>query len=206
MNWTPGRAILKASNVNYDDLHKKSNVSNQNRLKILKENLYTCRTCGGTYKSYLMMDLIKDKEQRYYDTYCRACYTITHLNSGVSDNIEIYQSTMSQIDIVKNTIDYIINNNRLPKPIEIDSKIIHVPISALEYIILLNHINPPNFENYKIFFSDRFNTNFINQNYNNMMFVDETINDDTNNIACGEIQEYSICQNDIDVLNDKFRK
>ncbi len=206
MHWTPVRSILKPSNVVYDELHKKTNVSNQDRLKILKENAYSCRGCGGTYKSYLMMDLIKDKEPKYYDTYCRACYTITHLNSGVSDNIELYQSTMSQLDIVKTTVDYIINNNKIPKPIEIDPKIIHVPISILEYIILLNHINLPNFENYKIFFSNKFTTNFITQNYNNMTFIDENINDDEGDIVYNQIQEYSICQNDIDILNDKFRK
>lgn len=200
MNWTPARDVLLLKNVKFGELHAKLKTNAQDRLKILKGNSYTCRTCGGTYRSYLIMDLIK--EEKCYDTYCRACYTLTHLNTGVSDGIDLYYSTMSQLDIVKKTIDYVINNNKLPLPVDIDPEIKSVYISIVEYIILLNHIDTNKFLNYKIFFNDNFGINFITQNYNCMGFVDESSFE--NNIIESQIPNYEMCDDDINIFNENF--
>jgi len=205
MNWSSvTRSTLKPTKIEFGDLHKKLKVNNQDRLKILKDNLYTCRTCGGTYRSYLMMDLIK--AEKCYDTYCRACYNVTHLNTGMLDGIDLYHSTITQLDIIRKTVDYVINNNKLPLPIEIDPEIKCVPISLLEYINLLEHIDTKIFGNYKIFFNDKFGINFITQNYNCMGFIDEASFENSNNNTEIQIEDSELCQDDIDALNKKFRK
>jgi hypothetical protein len=188
MEWKEPRDVLNHAKINYIDIGTKLNMTSQNRIKILKNNGYTCRTCGGVYRTYLMMDLIK--EQKCHDTYCSACYVITHLNNNVHEYIDLYYSTMSQLDIIRNTINNVIANGKIPLPYEIDPEIKSVSLSTLEYINFFNHVNE--FDNYKFFFNEKFNTYFVTNNYNNLSFVDETELVPENDINCPEIKEHKM--------------
>lgn len=179
MIWEKERDKLYPQTSKFQDFGHTEQISRNERCKILQKYNSTCRYCGGKYQKYLMCTYIPNT--RSNDICCRACYIITHLNSGLFDEIKIYYSTMSQVEIVRETINYIINNNEIPHPIDIDKNIKKVPISVLEYInIINNHENlskkasdtcPIELKNFKIFFSKNFDINFIINNYGHEMMI-----------------------------------
>ena len=174
MNWLSERDTILPQCENYRDFGFNDNFSKKIRNEILAINNYTCRYCGGIYPKYLISCYIL--QSKCNDIVCRACYIITHLNSGLFNEINLYYSEMSQIDIIRKTIDLIIKNNQIPLPSLIDENIKILPISILEFINILNNIEevPNEFKNYKIFFTQKFNINFIINNYGNQMinFID----------------------------------
>lgn len=170
MEWFNARDVLKPEKINFKNLFFKPTHNDQDKNILLKKHNYTCRTCGGHYKSYLIFTYIQ--KENIFDLYCGACHNITHLNTGHSKCMDIYYSEMTQIDIIKNTVEYVINNNHLPQPYQLDPKVKTVQISLFEYINLMEHISDDTFKNYKLFFNDNFNTTFITHNYRNM-FMEE---------------------------------
>ncbi|ARF09715.1 hypothetical protein Indivirus_2_94 [Indivirus ILV1] len=169
MNWNNPRDNLIHIAENFRDFGHYDKISKSERDIILSENNYTCRYCGGVYAKYLMATYIPHAKMS--DASCRMCYIITHLNYGNYHEIKIYYSLMPQLDIVKKSVEYIIENNRIPNPKMIDNNVYLVPISVLEYINIINSCDkqPDELNNYKIFFSERLNVNFILENYGNKM-------------------------------------
>jgi hypothetical protein len=151
--------------------------------KILIENNYSCRYCGGVYYKYLMSSYIPAIKSS--DIACRLCYLITHLNNGNYSELKVYYSTMSQLDIVRKTVQSIIDNDEVPFPNIIDPNIKTSPISILEYINILNNYTeeptPEILSNYKIFFSEKLNTEFINCNYGNQFIQNSKNKENKNN-------------------------
>jgi hypothetical protein len=90
---------------------------------------------------------------------------------------------MSQLDIVKKTAEYIIDNDEVPFPNKIDPNIKTSPLSILEFIkILNNYVDeevPEILSNYKIFFSKKLNTDFILSTYGNQ-FIEPNDVQETN--------------------------
>lgn len=169
MNWSAVRDTLSPKCENFKDFGHYDKISKKDRTKILAENNYSCRYCGGIYSKYLMSTYIPSVKSS--DIACRACYLITHLNYGNYTELRVYYSTMSQLDIVKKTVDYIIDNDEVPLPNIIDPNIKTSPLSILEFINVLNNYSdepvPEILSNYKIFFSNKLNTDFITSNYGN---------------------------------------
>jgi len=180
MEWTTPRDSLIPTKINFKNLYFKPKVDDLDRNKILKKVNYTCRTCGGTYKAYLILTyVLKDN---CYDMYCGACHIITHLNIGLPKGIDLYCSKMSQLDIIKKTVDYIITNQQIPNPKHIDPLIEQSPISLFEYINILDNISNGEFADYKIFFNENYNINFITYNYGAINpFLDGDNNDNMDN-------------------------
>lgn len=171
MNWSTPRDIIIAKCPNFRDFGHTDKISKQERMKILSLNNYSCRYCGGIYPKYLICCYLDDKKCN--DICCRICYLITHLNYGMFREMKLYYSTVSQLDIIKNTITYIIENNDVPLPTHIDKNVKLPPITLLEYIsILSNSTNmPKELKDYKIFFSSKLNTDFVLRNYGDMLFT-----------------------------------
>ena len=169
MNWQKNRDDLKPICNNFRDFGHYDKTTKANRNKILVENNYSCRYCGGTYAKYLMLSYIPTAQIN--DVCCRLCYIITHLNYGMYNEVELYYSELSQTDIVKKTAEYIIDNSEVPEASIIDKDICTVSISLLEYINILNNVNEDfiieELANYKIFFSKNLNIDFIMNNYGN---------------------------------------
>ena len=180
MNWLKERDIIIPTCENFRDFGYSDNFSKKIRNDILAENNYTCRYCGGVYPKYLISCYIQ--HAKCNDILCRACYLVTHLNVGLFRELKLYYSVMTQTEIIKKTIDYIINNNEIPIPTIIDNDIKLPPISLIEYINILNSADstPPEFKNYKLFFTHKFNTNFIFNNYGNQMLTFINKNDNKN--------------------------
>ena len=211
MEWKEPRIILNATKVIFTHSHSKPKLTDQERNKLLKMHNYSCRSCGGTYKSHLISTYIIQED--CHDVYCSACHAITHLNNGIPKSIDIYYSTLSQLDIVKKTVNYVIVNGFIPLPTEIDPQVELSPISLFEYVNLLDHIDDTTFKNYKIFFNKDFGINFITKNYNDeSLFVED---DDENNENCQDeeskvnpiiLNTHTLCEKECDVLKELFTK
>jgi hypothetical protein len=200
MEWTDARDTLTPTKINYKNLYYKPVIGGMDRNKILKGCNYTCRTCGGVYKTYLMLSYVLKDD--CYDMYCNACHIITHLNIGLPKGIDVYSSKLSQLDIIKKTVDYIVENNRMPKLQDIDPKIEDSPISLFEYVNLLDHIDSQ-FADCKIFFNGDFNITFITNNYGSINpFVDgdDTVGDEI------ELNVHKLSENDDIILKKLFYK
>lgn len=210
MNWQTKRDNLVPSCDNFRDFGHYDKNSRAARNKILVENNYTCRFCGGVFPKYLILSYIQ--RAGVSDVSCKLCYTITHLNYGLFNDIEIYYSKVSQVDIVKKTTEYIIENNDVPEPYLIDADISTVSISILEYINILNNLDSIDstnsineLDNYKIFFTKNLNTDFVTNNYGNPF-----INTDINNENCQSnkinIKKHIDSQEEIDLFKKVFGK
>ena len=174
MDWQKIRYELSIKSEKFRDFGHNDKIAKNVRNDLLKTFNYTCRHCGGVYHKYMICTYIPDCKSN--DILCRLCYLITHLNYGVYKELKVYYSHLSQIDIIRKTVDLIIENDRIPTPLEIDPNILQVPISILEYINIINNYDEPveYLKNYKIFFSQRLDINFIITNYGNNMitFID----------------------------------
>ena len=137
MNWKEVRDELKIRSEKFRDFGHYDKISKNVRIDLLKTHNNTCRYCGGVYPKYLICTFISDVKTN--DLCCRACYLITHINYGLYKELRLYYSHMKQIDIVKKTIEFIIDNDRIPLPFEIDPDILQTPISLLEFINIVNN-------------------------------------------------------------------
>lgn len=204
MNWLKERDIITSKCENFRDYGHNDKFSKSARMKILVDNNYSCRYCGGIYPKYLICSYIPSKKCN--DVCCRICYIITHLNCGFFQEVRMYYSTMSQLDIIKKTINYIIENNEIPLANKIDNNIQLPPISLIEYINILNNYDtiPECLNNYKIFFSNKMNLDFIVNNYGNKMitFVDPVkISEDTDKIKLDDtIEKHIPTQEEVDLF------
>ncbi len=176
MNWTQPKEILsiKINNINNKS---KGNDWSKKRLEALVANDYTCTFCGAKYLKYLIGIPCNDDIK----ISCRACYLITHINMGFNNEIMLCYSKLSQTDIVKKTVNYIIKNDTVPLPTEIDENARLVNLTIMELSNLLS--DPENivkklqkFNRFKIFFTQEFDTTFIQENTfsNKPMFIDDS--------------------------------
>lgn len=181
MDWQKERDNITCMVQNFSHLGHTKKCTLATRNEVLKKYNYTCRYCGGIYKKYLMSIKINEVD----DVCCRLCYLVTHLNSGLHKEILVFYSELSQLEIIKRTADYIINNGEVPFAQLIDKNIKHVPITILEFINILNNNDkyPIELQSYKIFFSNKLNIDFVLSNYAKYqsLFIDEDIGDVTNN-------------------------
>lgn len=204
MNWQKERDILIPRTENYRDFGFNDKIMKQTRNNILTQNNYTCRFCGGIYKKYLICSYFEyDKSD---DINCLACHLITHLNNGRYKEINLYYSLMTQIDIVRKTVNYVIEHQEIPLPSVIDPNVKSSPISILEYISILNNNEtiPDELINYKIFYTQKFNVDFIMNNYcHGFMFIDESTMISTPTKE-KYIPKHIPSQNELDLFNKYF--
>jgi len=170
MNWLEARDILIPKSSDFRNFGHSDKISRQERMKILSNNNFSCRYCGGVYQKYLLCCYIPDKKCN--DVCCRLCYLITHLNYGMFREMKLYYSKMSQLEINKLTVNYIIENNETPVPTTIDENIKLPGLSLLEYINILNNYDvlPEELKDYKIFFTNKLGIEFVLRNYGQTLF------------------------------------
>lgn len=168
MKWTDSRRQLKADCIDYKTLgFTDSKYNKKSRPAVLKKYNSTCSYCGGQYQKFLICSYYSDIDDS--DTSCKFCYAITHLNYGFNNDLELYYSSLKQDEIVKKTVEYIIKNNSIPQPHDIDKDVKNVPISLIEYINIINYSDNNVLQDYKIFFGQQTNYEFIIANFGNTM-------------------------------------
>lgn len=170
MNWRKPRSELKlmTSDLNYVG-RSTSGASDWSKVRLatLNHRKNTCRFCGGTYTKYMLcFHLDNDpfnNTKDNLDIACKLCYVITHINFGYIDDVVVCHSVLSQLEISRRTVEYVVKNGKAPKPVDIDAKVTRVPISVMELCsILLNTDGslPPELSEYKLFITDKFDTSF----------------------------------------------
>src|SRR5437016_2958257 len=121
MNWVNTRDNLIPCSLNFKNYGHNEKISKQTRNMVLSKNNYTCRYCGGVYPKYLIcININKKNSIDSNDICCRICYIITHLNYGFFREIKLYYSELSQLEIIRKSVDFIIKNNQIPLPKDID--------------------------------------------------------------------------------------
>lgn len=204
MNWLNVREEIKPISKNFKYFGHNEKISNKMRQCVSSNNNYTCRYCGGLYPKYLMGIELNNEVLDEIDVCCRACYIVTHLNFGFLNEVKLYHSTLTQLEIIRKTIDFVIKNNRLPKSIDIDKKVKELPISLIEFMNLISKCKslPNELDNYKIFF-DSMNIDFILMNYGGekSLFIDE-VNDES--IIQEEIEKHIPTPNEEKIFHEIF--
>lgn len=156
------------------------NVLTMSVNKVTNKANCVCDVCGITYINSIMFIYSANKYV------CRFCHIITNINYGYNDEVELYWSQLNQSDIINNTYEYYKQHKCMPKPIEIDRNLEMADISIVELIYLLK--NPTTKENiinnnYKLFFTNNFNCDFINlkEQDNSSCFDSDSDDDDNSN-------------------------
>ena len=101
-----------------------------------------CNSCNLTYNQLT-------------DNLCIMCQIITEPSHLHTYSYLIGISNLEQLDIIKNTREFIQKNNRVPLPTEIDENAIIVKVNPYEFIQVTKLTNY--FDNFKIFFTDDLN-------------------------------------------------
>ena len=202
MNWIKSKRIpikISLSNSESSNNLKGTKKWKSIRKTVLKRDNSTCRYCGGQYLKYLhCIHIDKNKSNNNLENLgisCRGCYIVTHIDFNFNDDIILCWSLTPQIDIIRNTVDFFINNSYIPEIKEIDPNAKKINLSVFEFSCLISSFDkkyipqksktsrlqqvpsclPNEFKNYKIFFTNNFDTSFIEDNYHDdeeYMFVD----------------------------------
>lgn len=180
MNWSDNIRHQLELGINDITVNKSIKNSASVRKRLLRKYNTTCGYCGGIFKKYLIVTKIDQVE----DIICHGCYIITNLNMGYCDEMEIYYSELIQFNITKNSIDYIAQNNKIPHPSEIDKDCKKVNLSVMELcnLLVINKTLPKYMKNYKIFFSQKFNKFYIDENSERILFLNDSDDEDNDKI------------------------
>jgi hypothetical protein len=186
MDWKKPRSNLNILTGDLNYLGKqKSGSTNWRKLRArtLKHRNNTCRYCGGEYSKYMICFHLdenpKNLNKDNMDIACRLCYITTHINYGHMKDVIVCYSKLDQFEIVRKTIDYVIENDYIPEPSKIDSDVKKPPLSLMELCsILIENDNciPKELQNYKIFFTNEIDLTFTDfyKKKSNSMFDDPT--------------------------------
>lgn len=188
MNWSNPRSELSILTGDLNYLGKqKSGISNSGWRKLrdqtLKNRKNTCRYCGGKYTKYMICFHLdenpKNNDKDNMDISCRLCYIATHINYGHIKDLLVCYSSLSQTEILRKTINFIVDNDYVPEPSDLDPNVKKAPISLMELCSVLienKNILPNELKDYKLFFTNQIDitfTNFICKK-SVSMFDDET--------------------------------
>lgn len=148
MNWRKSKLTLNPGTVPYDKIYSKYVGGSK-----------ICAYCGGKY--FYNMRRINVNEKDYIC--CDICYHITRISAAPFNSIQLCFSKLSQEEIVQKTVSYIIKYDNIPLFPEIDKDVEIIPLSIIEYsnILLSKRKTPSIMDNYKIFITQDYDTNYI---------------------------------------------
>jgi hypothetical protein len=127
-----------------------------------------CMCCGGCFKFSKYLKYVFGKNHQV----CEMCYMIIHISDISSINklneMVLCWSTLSQNEIIKKTASYIIKYRDTPKILDIDPNAQKLNFTLFEFqslksVVPKNTPLPPEFKNYKIFFTKNMSIAFLSQ-------------------------------------------
>jgi hypothetical protein len=193
-----------ANNITLSVYRKSQKLTNTQKKTLIKKCKNTCYYCGGKYASYLYCT---------NDTFimCKLCYIITHVDFYLHNNeIVLLYSSMNQIDIIRKTVDYIMEHNTIPLFKNIDKTVKKPQLSIIEYMAVKEDLCD---NNYKIFFTNNLNMSFISKLLDNTIY---SFSDEDNKMDILDIKNHddeltnmeihSLTQKQINVVNKIFNK
>ena len=167
MQWTKPRDVLTLATHSLNNLSKQDENTTTTwrtlRSNTLKKYANSCRYCGGVYDKYLICFYLDDSNKNL-DVCCRMCHTVNRLNYRLLTNLDeivLIHSKMSQLQIVRSTIDWVIKYNQIPSVPDIDPKAQKLNLSVSEMCSVLTAGGQHICKDFKLFFTYRLNTTFI---------------------------------------------
>ena len=149
MDWNTKKNIVMSFG------EKNTKMTTQQKRGYVKQFKNICNYCGGVYKKYLYCLNINDN----ISISCKLCYVVTHIDYYMnSKEIILLYSTIDQIDIIRKTVDGIMENSCVPFYDHIDPNVKIPQPSLLEYMAIKDELGD---NNYKIFFTDKLDDNFV---------------------------------------------
>lgn len=157
MNWAKPKIELKTTVVDFKKFGSNSAINESLKNTIINENKKVCMFCGGTYKTFMFCY----HESESIVLACKLCYAIRNLNYNKIE-FDIYSSNMSQTDIVRSTVDFIVKHNSIPTALQIDKNIKQTEMTKFEYINLVNNDKYSDIiNNIKVFVTQDFDFNYL---------------------------------------------
>ncbi len=181
MNWVvKDRQDRQDLTVSIGNINHISTTSDVNRWKNLRKSAlekfkHICLYCGGKYNKYLFC-VPSSNSIDDLTVMCKLCYMITHINYNFCNELMLCHSKLTQVDIVRKTVDFIIKEQKVPGVADLDKDAKIVPLSLMELSNILTNNKLPKImkDNYKIFVTCNLDTSFVE--YNKIirpLFIDE---------------------------------
>lgn len=144
-----------------------------------------CCFCGNTYKKLNFCVIHNNNNKNIYKQCCQLCFIVNCYCESYSKMVTVCESSMSQIDIIQATTKYIIENNNIPSPCDIDKKCHTINLHPNIFFRNINEVD--NYDNYRIFYTQfvdipRITINYGISNKDCSLFDDE-ISTTKNNTA-----------------------
>lgn len=120
MNWSNNNLL----ELTYGMIKKHSNKQKRLMKKLCRTHTPAiCSYCGGIFKR---LDFCV--YNKTYNLCCQLCHIIVNFNISDSKKIKIYDSKLSQLEIIRKTSDYIYLNRKFPsiEDIDINASIINI--------------------------------------------------------------------------------
>lgn len=122
----------------------------------MKQRNILCAYCGGSYVKSNYCIITDDSIK----SCCQLCHIVTHFTPSVSKMINICKSTKPQLEIIRDTINFIISHKKAPQIIDIDPNAKLMKIKPVKYF---NTREEYDNEKVKIFYTPNIDmTNIIN--------------------------------------------
>lgn len=115
-----------------------------------------CVLCGGMYKKPSYCHTVDDT---YYPS-CQLCNIITSYKPSYSKYVSVWSSIMTQLDIVRQTVEFITKNKSLPTITNIDPNARQTNMKPIQFIKLFNE-HDDKVKNYKLFYTGDVNIEHI---------------------------------------------
>ena len=138
-----------------------------------------CSFCNNKYKKmFCICGNNSNKLSTSNAVYCcTLCKMIFQCNNTYQKDFVLCWSTLSQNDIVIQSVDYIKKHNKVPSIKSIDPEAKKLDISLIEYIDLISNTTEfvNEMDNYKIFLTSYFNKTILVTNVHSQasMFIDD---------------------------------
>lgn len=166
MRWRPNGLRRLCIGVDKEDIPQ-SRIPIQVRRKFIQNKNNECDFCGGKYDKYLYCYRKKGDDAAFENLLlaCRLCYMINHINRGFLKECILMYSELSQKEVVRKTVEWMLENGHVPHPHQIDPSVRKLRVSLLEFITVLHDNSyadlPDEMQNYRVFFTEQLDTTFL---------------------------------------------
>lgn len=162
MEWSDQKLIPLKIGTHKHFSGRNQQIFETHKQEILDKSHNVCSYCGGKYKK-LSQCVFSNKSKPTKSNMvacCTFCYIVSNFSSYYIQHIEIRQSKMTQLQIIRKTSNYIFQNNCIPTPEQVDPKVEPSTILANQYFVMGNAYKDIA-KHHKIFIKDSLTVSYI---------------------------------------------
>lgn len=116
----------------------------------VETGISTCVYCGGSYKKTFYSEILEKDDENVLIPCCQLCHMLTEFMPQYSKLICIYDSQMHQLDIIRQTVEYILQTKQIPTVNDIDKNATIIKIKPVKFF---HERTLPKYEHAKIFYT-----------------------------------------------------